>query len=157
MGLAKSPGMQLQTTCPLTHTPDFDRPASSSPLSLVLLSVDGHPGGVPEELLFEVLLFESDRRYRAWRQPGCVAVLRASDELDAVLWAGQVRERLHEHGLRISAGVATLTSPDVPAARMLDQAEWALERARHHGGDLVLAHSTTLAVNDLRHALRRSA
>jgi len=144
-------------------TPHFDRPTltdpparprllerpSDEPLSMVLLSVDDHPGGVCDELLFEVLLFESEPRCRAWRQGDCVAVLRASDELDAVLWAGQIRERLHEHGLRLSAGVATATNAKAPS-RLLAEAEWALDRVRHHGGDMVLAHSTTVSVGDRR-------
>jgi len=123
------------------------RPAG--PLSILLLSVDGVPGGVCDELLFEVLLFERQRACRAWRQGDCIAVLRASEELDAVLWAAQIRERLHEHGLRLSAGVASADGAK-GATRLLEQAEWALGRARHFGGDMVLAHSTTEAVGDAR-------
>jgi hypothetical protein len=119
------------------------------PLSILLLSVDGAPGGVCDELLFEVLLFERQPGCRAWRQGGCIAVLRAADELDAVLWAAQIRERLHEHGLRLSAGVSS-SDGTKDAARLFDEAEWALDRARHHGGDMVLAHSTTKAVGDAR-------
>ncbi|MBO6938373.1 MAG: hypothetical protein JJ863_25620 [Deltaproteobacteria bacterium] len=126
-----------------------ERAPVKGPLSIVLLSVDGRPDGVCDELLFEVLLFDHQPSCRTWRQGDCVAVLRASDELDAVLWAGQIRERLHEHGLRLSAGVAS-TSGTKSAGRLLSEAEWALDRVRHHGGDMVLAHSTTVAVNDHR-------
>lgn len=119
------------------------------PLSIILLSVDDRAGGVCDELLFEVLLFEHQPSSRAWRQGDCVAVLRASDELDAVLWAGQIRERLHEHGLRVSAGVASAVGSK-PAKQLFSEAEWALDRVRHHGGDMVLAHSTTVLVGDQR-------
>lgn len=125
----------------------LERQPADGPLSIVLLSVDDRAGGVCDELFFEVLLFEHQPSCRAWRQGDCVAVLRASDELDAVLWAGQIRERLHEHGLRLSAGVATATGAN-PASQLLAEAEWALDRVRHHGGDMVLAHSTTRLVGD---------
>ncbi len=129
--------------------PRLLRSRPQGPLSIILLAVDGAPGGVCDELLFEVLLFERQPGCRAWRQGDCVTVLRASNELDSVLWAAQIRERLHEHGLRLSAGVASADGSKV-ASRLFEEAEWALDRARHHGGDMVLAHSTTEAVGDAR-------
>lgn len=134
---------------PIARPRLVERQPFDEPLSIVLLSVDDHDGGVCDELLFEVLLFERQSRSRAWRQGDCIAVLRAGDELDAVLWAGQIRERLHEHGLRLSAGVASATTPKA-ASQLLAEAEWALDRVRRHGGDMVLAHSTTVAVGDGR-------
>jgi len=124
-------------------------PRARGPLSIILLAVDDTPEGVCDELLFEVLLFERRPGCRAWRRDGCIAVLRASGELDSVLWAAQIRERLHEHGLRLSAGVATADETK-SATHLFDEAEWALDRARHHGGDMVLAHSTTESVGDAR-------
>ena len=131
-------------------------------MSLVLIAMDGRDEDVveiptdkavpdqhvPDELLFEILFFDSERRYRAWRHGNAVAVLRGEDELDAVLWVGQVQERLRETGRRLTAGVASLMDPDEPAASWIARAELALERGKCHGGDLIVAHSTTVAMQD---------
>ena len=125
------------------------RPAAA-PLSLVLLAIEGHADELPDELIFEALLYRPEARVRVWRGAGSLAVLRAEDELDSVLWAGQVLDRLREHGLRLSAGVA---SGRDGREDLLARATATLDRARFHGGAMVLAWSTTAGVQRSRLAL----
>lgn len=144
-------GMHASTALshPTPTTRSAERRSPEQPLSVALLSIDDGPH-LRDELLFEALLFQRGPHLKVWRQGESVAVLRASDELDTVLWAEQVRERLHEVGLRLSAAVASANATDgrgpKPAALILAEAERTLDEVRRHGGDMVLAHSTTQAV-----------
>ena len=120
------------------------------PVSLVLLSVDERPEGITDELLFDALLFRPERRIRIWRGPDHLAVMRSEDELDAVLWAQLVLERLRDLELRASAGVACVRDG---REDLVSRAHASLQRARFYGGSMVLAWSTTAAVRDQQLAL----
>ena len=85
-----------------------------------------------------------DQLPEAARQGDCLIVRREGGELDAVLFAEELRSDALRAGHRLSIGIAerivgtSMTLTVTAAAR-------ALRRARELNGDITLTHSTMLA------------
>lgn len=113
-------------------------------LSLVLVRTD------PEchhQTRVEALLRRPEDHYVAWSRGDVLAYLRRGDELDAVVWAEDLRMALWESEIPMTAGLACTVHLQGLIA-LESAASTALQKAVSLGGRLVLPHESLRAATD---------
>lgn len=114
--------------------------SGSMPVSLIRFEIASEAA---EAVFIDAIFREPESQYVLWFDGGVLTVLRAGDELEAVVWADEIRASMQEFDIDLSAGVASTSALGSRGklstlVRMCDRAR---KKASNLGGRLVIAHS----------------
>lgn len=119
------------------------RPRPTLPLTLVQFQVREGREHTIARVFTEAVLRDPAEQYVHWVEGPRLSVLRAGEELEAMVWADEIRAATQALGIPVSGGVACCD--ELPRGSHLSDLERLAEAARTKatklGGSLVVAHS----------------